>query len=263
MHPELFKIPLFGGIPVFSYGALVALAFVVGLLWIGYDCRKRNLEAGRATDLAFYLILLGVATSRLMYVLIEERARFFANPLTFFRIWEGGLVFYGGLIPAMFFAIWYMRRYRMRVLTYVDAFTPAVSIAHAIGRLGCFMAGCCYGREIGHNAWYALTFPAQARSFAPPGIPLYPTQLMESFGELLIFTSLLLVRRVKKFEGQLLATYLILYGILRLVTESLRGDAERGYVLPDVLSISAFISILMVASGVIWYVLGWRRATIH
>lgn len=255
MYPILFEIPLFGGIPVYTYGVLVACAFVVGIAWVSYEARRVGQNPGRATDLVFYIILAGIIGSRIVYVLITERQRFFDNPLVFFRIWEGGLVWYGGLNAAILVAVWYFRKYKLPVMIYLDIFAPAVSLGHAIGRIGCLMAGCCFGKPAAVGAWYAITFSGQPHSFAPAGIPLYPTQIMESAGELIIFTSLFFLRYKKRFNGQIIGTYLILYGILRFFIEFVRGDMDRGFVISDVLSVSQLVSIAMVAIGIILYVL--------
>ncbi len=253
MHPVLFEIPLLGGIPVYTYGALVALGFIVGIGWVRYECRRVGLDASKAVDLAFYIILAAIIGSRILYIVLTEWQRFLDNPLVFFKIWEGGLVFYGGLIAALAVSVWYFIRYKMPVLPYCDAFAPAIALGHSIGRIGCFMAGCCFGRPVGHDAWYAVVFPAHAHSFAPPGEPLYPTQLMESAGEFVIFWALFVLRRYKRFDGQLIATYLILYGMVRFVIEFMRGDMDRGFVIPNIISVSQLISIIMIAVGFILY----------
>lgn len=253
MHPILFKLPFFGGIPVYSYGVLVACAFLVAIFWVGYDAKSSGLDAKRATDLVFYIILAGLIGSRVVYIVVTEWDRFVADPIVFFKLWEGGLVWYGGLIAALIVAALYVRHYKLPVLPYIDCFAPAVALGHAIGRLGCTMAGCCFGKHIGHDAWYAMIFPADVGSFAPSNVPLYPTQLMEAGAELVIFALLLIVRHYKKFSGQVIAAYLILYGVVRFVIEFFRGDMDRGFVIPDVLSMSQVVSIGMVLLGAVIY----------
>lgn len=122
------------------------------------------------------------------------------------------------------------------------------------------MAGCCYGKELSHSAWYGITFPEGVGSFAPPGIELFPTQLLESFGEIVIFCLLMLVRRFKKFDGQLISVYIILYAILRYVNELFRGDQVRGFLIDPWLSTSQSISIALFVLGVFMYLKLWRRA---
>lgn len=260
MYPILFKIPFFGGIPVYTYGMLVALAFVVGIVWVTYESKRLGQDVGKATDLLFYLILAGIIGSRIVYVIVSERERFFENPLIFFKIWEGGLVFYGGLLAAAAVGVWYFRRHRLPVLLYCDIFAPAIALGHSIGRMGCLMAGCCYGKQAALGAWYAITFPMKEHTFAPTGIPLYPTQIMESAGEFLIFLTLFFLRWKKRFVGQMIATYLILYGVLRFVVEFFRGDMDRGFIISQIISVSQAISVLMVAFGIFLYAKYMHRA---
>ncbi|HPQ81434.1 MAG TPA: prolipoprotein diacylglyceryl transferase [bacterium] len=259
MYPVLFKIPLFGGITVYSYGVMVALGFVAAILWVTFESRRLGQNPSKAMDLIFAVIVAGIVGSRILHVAIAERGRFSSDPLMIFRIWEGGLVFYGGLIAALFVAVWFIRRNRMPLLLTMDIFAPAIAIGHAIGRIGCFLAGCCYGRVVDHPAWYSVVFPAGTKSFAPTGVPLYPTQLMESAGEFTIFLVLVFLSRFKRFNGQIITTYLMLYAVLRGVNEIFRGDSERGFLIPDLLSTSQFISIIMFAAGAAIYVWNWRK----
>jgi phosphatidylglycerol:prolipoprotein diacylglycerol transferase len=259
MYPVLFKIPLFGGITIYTYGFFVALAFLVAMFWVSRDCKRKGLNASKAMDLAFYIIVAALVGSRVLHVLVSERQRFLENPLILLKIWEGGLVFYGGFIASVAVAAWYMWRQKMNFWIYSDVFTPAIALGHVFGRIGCFMAGCCHGREVGHGAWYSVSFPDNPHSFAPPGHPLYPTQLMEASGELLIFIFLVILSRHKRFEGQLLATWLVVYAILRGFVEYFRGDIARGFLIEPWLSTSQFISILMFIAGIAIYIIRWKR----
>lgn len=258
MYPVLFKIPIFGGITIYSYGVMVALAFVAGLLWVIYASRRAGIDSKQAVDLVFWIILAAILGSRILHVAVSERDRFLANPLMFFKIWEGGLVFYGGLIAAAVVAIWYMRRHRMPLLLTCDVFAPGIALGHAVGRIGCFLAGCCFGRVCSKAAWYTVSFPHDPHTFAPPGVPLYPTQLFESGGELINFAILLVIRRFKRFDGQIFASYLMIYSIIRIVGEQFRGDVERGFLIEPWLSTSTFISLLMFAFGAFLYAKFWR-----
>jgi len=190
---------------------------------------------------------------------VSDWDRFLSEPTIFFRIWEGGLVFYGGFIAALLVSIWYLRKHRMPLLKTSDIFAPAISLGHAVGRAGCILAGCCYGGKADVVAWYAVIFPHAPRTFAPIGVPLYPTQWMESLGELVIFFLLLIVRRYKRFDGQIIAVYLILYASLRFFDEFFRGDSERGFFLGTGLSTSQFISLLFFPIGILLYILLMRR----
>ncbi|MFH1830116.1 MAG: prolipoprotein diacylglyceryl transferase [Pseudomonadota bacterium] len=259
MYPVLFKIPLFGGITIYSYGVMVALAFLAGILWITRESRRCGLDSARTVDLGFYVIVAAIVGSRILHVAVSERDRFIANPLMFFKIWEGGLVFYGGFIAAVATAIWYIKRHRMPVLLTCDVFAPGIALGHAIGRIGCFLAGCCYGRVVDGHAWYSVIFPLHAHSFAPQGLPLYPTQLMEVGGELINFSVLFVLRYFKRFDGQIFATYLMIYALVRSIGEYYRGDVERGFIIEPWLSTSAFISIFMFVVGMALYLKCWPR----
>lgn len=259
MYPVLFKIPVLGGITIYSYGLMVALGFVAAIFWVAYESRRLGQSPAKAMDLIFCVIIAGIVGSRILHIAISERARFISDPLMIFRIWEGGLVFYGGLVAAIVVAIWFIRRNGMPMLRTMDIFAPAVALGHAVGRVGCFLAGCCYGRQCSPDAWYGVVFPAGTRSFAPTGVPLYPTQLMEVAGELSIFAVLVFISRRKRFEGQVITTYLMLYAVLRSFNELFRGDSERGFLIEGWLSTSQFIALILFAAGAAVYVWKWRR----
>lgn len=259
MYPILFKIPIFGGITIHSYGVMVALGFLAGMAWVARESRREGQNPVRAMDLLFYVILAAIVGSRILSVAVSEREKFLSNPLMIFKIWEGGLVFYGGLIGAVLVGFWYMKRHRMPFLLNCDIFAPALALGHAIGRIGCFLAGCCYGRLLDSTAWYGVIFPLHVHSFAPGGIELYPTQLMEALGEFINFGILVLLRHKKRFDGQIIATYLMIYAVLRAIIELYRGDLERGFIFEPWLSTSQFISIIMFLAGALLYVKFWNK----
>ena len=259
MHPILFRFP-FGDLALHGYGLMMALAFLAGIFWVKREALRKGQDPAKALDLVFYAIIAGVLGSRLLHLAIADRDRFFSNPLILFKVWEGGLVFYGGLIGAMIVSFWFFRRHRLPALVYCDIFIPAVSFGHALGRLGCFMSGCCYGRPTTGSPWYAVIFPNNPDSFAPPGIPLYPTQLMESGAEFVTFCILLLIRRKQRFDGQLLASYLMIYAVVRGFVEYFRGDVVRGFVIDPWLSTSQGISVIMFFVGIAFYMKGSRCA---
>lgn len=259
MYPVIFKIPVFGGVAINSYGVMVALGFVMGIIWVHYESRRLGQDPAKALDLVFYILIAAIVGSRVFHIAISERNEFLANPIMFFKVWRGGLVFYGGLICSIAVAWWYTRRHRMPFLLTCDIFAPAISLGHAMGRIGCFLAGCCYGRAVDDHPWYAITFPSNPDSFAPGSVALYPTQLMEVSGEAVIFLLLLVVRRFRRFDGQLMATYLMLYAVLRYANEFFRGDMQRGFIIEPWMSTSQFISVLMFIVGAFMYFKLWPR----
>jgi phosphatidylglycerol:prolipoprotein diacylglycerol transferase len=169
---------------------------------------------------------------------------------------QAGGVFSGGLVAAFFVAWWFLRKYHMPALATCDAFAPGLAIGHSIGRLGCFAAGCCYGKATDHFWGVTFTNPLAERLVGTPlGHPLEPTQLFESAVELGIFLLLTWMFKRKKFDGQIFGAYLFLYGIARFFIEFLRGDPGRGSVFGGVLSGTQMIAIaLVLTGGLIWYV---------
>lgn len=258
MLPVLFKLPewlpLLGGKAIHTYGLMAALGFLAGMLWIRYESKRIGLNPNKMMDLFFYVIVAVIIGSRLFYVFASV-PRWWEDPMVFFRFWEGGLVFYGGLIGAILTSVWYTRRHHLSFFKVADVFAPGIALGHMFGRLGCFAAGCCYGRRAPHDSFFSVIFPHTEYSIAPTGYPVYASQLFEATGELVIFLFLFFFRKKKKFNGELFLVYLILYSILRSVLEIYRGDSIRGFVIEGVLSIAQVISILwiLIAIGLwIW-----------
>jgi phosphatidylglycerol---prolipoprotein diacylglyceryl transferase len=268
-------------IPAHTYGLLIATAFLVAMQLAGHAASRAGLNRERVMDLCFWILLAAMAGSRILFIIVnwDEYAR---DPASVFAIWKGGLVFYGGFIGAVAVSVWYMRKHRMSFFPYADAIIPSVAIGHAIGRLGCFAAGCCWGAACDPHLPWAARFPPESLAYQsqlasrliPQGalrsIPIHPTQLYEALGELCIFVALTLWASRKRFHGELLALYLILYAPLRATIETMRGDEERGRVLNFIgpaargawwnLSTSELISIGIFAAGVLLYVALGRRA---
>ena len=222
MHPVLFKL---GPVTVHTYGVLVAAAFLAGLWLAVREGRRKGIEPDRVMDLGLYILVAAVVGSRLLQVAVEYEY-YSQRPLDIFMIWKGGLVFYGGFIAAMFTAVWYLNRHKLPVWTVGDVFAPSIAAGHAIGRLGCFSAGCCYGKPT--DLPWAVTF-TDPDTLAVAGVPLHPTQIYESLGNLCIFVFLFMYRKKTSFDGQLFWLYVALYSVLRFSIEFLRGDAERGF----------------------------------
>lgn len=237
MHPDLFRI---GPITIHTYGVMVAIGFLLGMGLALRQARKEGIPSERISDLSFYLLLAAIIGSRVFYILLNP-GPYIKNPLAIFKIWEGGLVFYGGLIFAVITGMIYIKRHGLHLWQIADIFAPSIAIGHAIGRLGCFFAGCCHGRPA--EVPWAVTF-TDPHSLAPLGIPLHPTQLYESAGEFVIFLILILLRKRQAFKGELFWTYVMLYSILRFSVEFFRGDAARG-MLAEGLSLAQAISVIM------------------
>jgi phosphatidylglycerol:prolipoprotein diacylglycerol transferase len=214
----LFSI---GPLTLHTYGVLLALGAALGLWLMTRLAKDAGLDPDRVMTLALWLLISGLVGSRLMFVLLEP-SQFKAAPWRVLAIWEGGLVFYGGVAGALIVGLILMRRWRMPVLTLMDCVAPALALAQAVGRLGCFSAGCCYGRVF-EGGWCAVTF-SDPFSLAPRGVALHPTQLYTSAALLVILAVLLLLWRHRRFAGQIFFTYGFLHGIARVIIETFRAD---------------------------------------
>ncbi len=256
MFPILFKIPewfpLLGGRALHVYGLMTAIGFMSGLFWVRYEAKRVDLNPEKLMDLFFAIVLASVVGARLLFVFVSVN-NWWEDPLVFFRIWEGGLVFYGGLIGAVLTSVWTIHRHRLPFFRVADVFAPGIALGHAFGRLGCLAAGCCYGRPAPLGSWLSVIFPETEYSIAPSGIPLYSTQLMESFGLFCIFLFLFFFRKRKKFNGEVFLLYLILYPFLRIVMETFRGDKIRGVFWGGSVSTSQLISLIwIVVALIVW-----------
>ncbi|MGQ9569483.1 MAG: prolipoprotein diacylglyceryl transferase [Thermodesulfovibrionales bacterium] len=248
MHPILFKI---GPLTIYTYGVLVAAGFLLGLGLAVKQAKKEGISPNKIVDLGFYILLSALIGSRLFFILINA-GHYIKNPFDIFKIWEGGLVFYGGVLLSVPTIVWYVRKNNIGLWSTSDLFAPSLAVGHAIGRIGCFFAGCCYGKPADGLPW-AVTF-TDPNSLAIIGVPLHPTQLYESLGELINFFILITLRRYKSFNGQLSMTYILLYSVLRFIVEFYRGDFGRGFI-TSWLSLSQGISILMFLIAVLGFII--------
>jgi len=246
MHPILFDVY---GWPIYSYGVLLAAAYLAALQLAVVRARRRGLDGTKIMDLGIYLIIAALIGAKLLYLFVDFD-HFRTQPKDLFSLFRVGGVFYGGLIFALLAAIFLVRRYQLRIWTVADLFAPGIALGHVIGRLGCLLAGCCYGIPTS-RAW-GITFTDQAaalNSGTPLGVPLHPTQLYDAGAELLIMIVLLVTeRRGKPFEGRTFWLYMLLYAISRYIVEIYRGD-ERGILMG--MATSQFISILIVPLAIV------------
>ncbi|MGA9753756.1 MAG: prolipoprotein diacylglyceryl transferase [Desulfobaccales bacterium] len=219
MHPILFEI---GPIKIFTYGFLLALAFLSAIFVAGREAKRLGLPPGKFFDLCFYLILAALVGSRLLYVLLELRT-FAAHPLKIFALWEGGLVFHGGVILALIVAFLYIRRHQLPWRLTLDALAIGLPLGQFFGRLGCFMAGCCYGSP--SDLPWAVVFN-NPNTLCPLRVPLHPAQLYEAFLALGVFGFLYWFRPRKRFAGQMILMYFCLAGLVRFVVEFFRSPVD-------------------------------------
>lgn len=269
-------------VPIHTYGLMIATAFVVGIALAQREARRQGQDPERVADLSFWILVAALVGSRVYFILVNWGDYFGANAFAVTRLgriprilvlWEGGLVFYGGFIAAALAAAYYMRRHRMGFLAHADTLIPSVAFGHFLGRIGCFAAGCCWGRASDPGLPWGARFPSDSlafQSFAQEmggsrflqhdhTVPLHPTQLYESLGELALFALLVLVIRPRKrFHGQALAVWLMAYAVLRTVVETFRGDVARGVYAG--LGVGQWTSAVIFAAGLAVWAVGSRGA---
>jgi phosphatidylglycerol---prolipoprotein diacylglyceryl transferase len=250
MHPILFEI---GGFPVYTYGLLLAAAYLLGLQFALVRAKARGLNPNRVMDLGIWIIVSALVGAKAM-LLIVERDRFGWSINDLMNLFRSAGVFYGGLIAAVAVALFYLWRHRMPVWTVTDVFAPGIALGHVIGRLGCLFAGCCFGRAT--SMPWGITFDnefARQNVGTPLNVPLHPTQLYEAGAEFIILMFLLATeRKGRAYPGRTFWLYMLLYAVSRFIIEFYRGD-ERGAV--GMFSTSQFISIVLapLAVGMLVY----------
>ena len=241
MHPILFQ---FGPLKIYSYGLFVALAFIAGTYLAKSEASRQNMVPERILDLSLCLAISGILGARLLYIL--QNLRFYIrNPGEILMLYKGGLSFYGGFILAVICAIIFLRRGRLPLLKTLDIIVPYLALGQAIGRIGCLLNSCCYGRAT--DSLFGVYFPGEV--FAR-----HPTQIYSSLSLLSIFVILRILQAKKvKIPGQIFLLYCLLYSAIRFSIEYLRGDNLR--ILAN-LTIHQLISIgIFVISGLFL----WKR----
>jgi phosphatidylglycerol:prolipoprotein diacylglycerol transferase len=253
MYPTLIEL---GPLTVYTYGVLLAAAYLLGLQMAMKRGQARGLDQARVMDLGIYIIISALVGAKLLLFITDFRT-FISDPKSLMDLARSGGVFYGGLILAVAVALIYIRRIGLPLWTTCDVFAPGIALGHVVGRFGCFFAGCCYGKAT--SVPWAITFTnpyAAANVGTPLNIPLHPTQLYEAGAEALILLVLLATEsRGKRYPGRTFWLYMLLYAISRFIIEFYRGD-PRGAVL--MFSTSQFISIVLapLALGMLFYLRG-------
>jgi phosphatidylglycerol:prolipoprotein diacylglycerol transferase len=241
VHPVLIRTPW---IDLHTYGFLVAAAFLVGIALAARRAKTEALSPQTVTDLGVWLVIAGMAGGKLFHILLfwpEFIAGWRAEGL---RSLREGFVFYGGFICATVAGIVYARRREISFWKLADLFAPCIALGHAIGRLGCFFNGCCYGKACALP--WAVRFP---EPHLMAGVGVHPTQLYEAAGNLAIFAGLSMYRRHKRFNGQLWWLYMLSYGALRFLIEFFRGDYQTYYI--GVFTVAHFIAAAMIVAALV------------
>lgn len=247
MKMDIFSI---GPITIHGYGLMIGIGILACLFLALYRAKGKGLNQEAVLDIAIYGVIGGFIGAKLLYVIVEFD-HFIQDPLSV--LGSEGFVVYGGIIAGILVGMLYCKLKKLVFLEYLDLAAPTISIAQGFGRLGCLLAGCCYGRQT--DAWYGITFPEGC--FAPAGVKLVPTQIISSAGDFLIMTILILYSKKSKHPGDVGAMYMLLYGIGRFLVEFLRND-DRGAL--GALSTSQMISILYLVGAALLFWFNRRRA---
>jgi phosphatidylglycerol:prolipoprotein diacylglycerol transferase len=256
LHPILISI---GSFHLPTYGVLLVTAMLGGIYTAVRLGRRVGLDSALILDFCTWAILIALFGAKILMVLTEW-SYYRAHPgeiFSFSTLMAGG-VFYGGFLAALFFTIWYVRVQKLAFWKLADVLVPGVVLAQSVGRLGCFSAGCDYGKPT--TAPWGVVFTstfAHEVAGVPLGVRLHPAQLYESITTFVIFGVLLWWFPRKKRDGDIFLGYLGLYAVARFFLEFLRGDEDRGFVFNHLLSTSQFIALLALAG--IGMVLLWRR----
>ena len=242
MYNDILTI---GPVTVHGYGLMIGIGIVMALLVGDYRAKKKGLDGDFIYGLTLTTVVLGFLAAKLLFIITEWQG-FVRNPMSY--ITGNGFVVFGGIIGGAI-TIWgYCKLKKVNFLDYLDLMIPSVALAQGFGRIGCFLAGCCYGKET--DLPIGITYTISR--FAPNNVALIPTQLISAAGDFVIFAILLYYAKRKKVDGTVGAMYLIIYSVGRFLVEFLRAD-ERGAV--GVLSTSQFISIGTLGFGIVLYFL--------
>ena len=260
MFPELFRI---AGFPINTYGVFLALAFLGGILVATKLAEHDGLPRERIYDLCLWMLLASLVGSKILMFFTEPEYREHPAQLFSLDFLRSGVVFYGGLIGALITAYLLMRRYGLPWWKTADACAPGIALGNVLGRLGCFSAGCCWGKPTDLPWGVRFTELGHEVTGVPIDARLHPTQLYESFAMLIVFVFLIWLHRRKTFSGQVILAYIAIYAAVRFAIEFVRDD-PRGDILGLTtltgLSTSQIIGLIVGVGAVVLLVVRRRRA---
>jgi phosphatidylglycerol:prolipoprotein diacylglycerol transferase len=244
MFPRLFRI---GNFSLPTYGLLVALAFLSALWLASRFAKQRGLNSEKIVNLGVYCALTGMLGAKILMIALDPEYRAHPSEIFSMATLQSAGIFFGGFILALIFAYFYMRAQGLPVLSTSDIFAPGVALGHGIGRLGCFAAGCCWGKPT-HLPWAVTFTSSETTTGVPLGVPLHPTQLYEAFAEGIICLLLLAAMKRAHKDGAIIGLYLVLYGIVRFGVEFLRTH-DSSNPLGGPFTLEQWIALAAVAGG--------------
>ena len=260
MYPELFRI---GSFPINTYGVFLAIAFLSAILIAVKLAARDGLPREKIYDLSLWMLLASLIGSKVLMLFTEPEYRDNPMQLVSLDFLRSGGVFYGGLIGAVLMGYFLMKRYKLPWWKTADACAPGIAIGNFFGRQGCFAAGCCWGKPTSLPWGVKFTELGHEITGVPTNAYLHPTQLYESFAMLLVFFVLLWMHKHKRFSGQVILVYALLYSVVRFAIEFVRDD-PRGDILGLTtltgLSTSQLISLIVGIAALVLLVIRRRRA---
>ncbi|MBI4845947.1 MAG: prolipoprotein diacylglyceryl transferase [Candidatus Omnitrophica bacterium] len=247
MYPVLFN---FGPITIYSYGVMAAIGILSASCLIWRHAQRQGLPAERVIDLIFWMVVFGLLGARLLYVILNPEV-YIKNPVEIIMFNKGGLSFHGGFFLGIVTAILFIKKNKLPLLKTLDILAVYAPLAHAFGRIGCFFNGCCYGKAF---------YPGIIFNLFGIKISGHPTQIYSSVLLFMLFFVLLKIENKKKFYGQTVFSYMMLYGLLRFFIEFLRADNP---VICLGLTLFQCISIFLFAVGSAGYVYIKKRTAVY
>jgi len=246
MYPVLFRI---GSLEIRTYGLFLLIAFLIGTILATREAAKEGYRKELIYDLAFWIVVSAVVGSRLLYA-IYHWGYYRHNLLEILAFWEGGLVFYGGVIPAILVTIYYTNRKGIPLWKTADWIAPGFALGLFIGRWGCFFNGCCYGKPT--SSIFGITFPKDSFPSIEFGVvKVHPTQLYEGFVNLFIFFLLLIMRRKKPYDGFLFWFYVILGSTTRFFVDFFRAYEEGVLLFGGKITVNQVIALALILTSVV------------
>ncbi len=247
MHPILFEI---GSFTIYTYGFCIAVGAISGFIYMAVQGKRQFGLTFDQSNSLFLLIVISAVVGGKLFIIFEDIPYYTSNPS---KLLSGsGFVFYGSLLTVIPLMLWFFRKNKVPLWPMLDVMAIVTCILHTCGRIGCFMAGCCYGKPT--DSIFGVIFTSPVCQADPLNTPLHPTQLYEAGFIFFILLVLLFLKNKKQFDGQLFLIYLIMYAVGRGIIEIFRGDIDRGFLIQNYLSTSQFISLLIIGGALFFYV---------
>lgn len=244
MKPVLIEIGYF---TIYSYGLMLAIGFILATAFAMRAANKNGINAGKILDLCLFILITGIIGSRILYVALNW-PYFSANPADIILLNKGGLAIYGGFALAIPASVWFIKKSNLPFWKTADLLSPYIALAQSVGRIGCFLNGCCYGKPT--DIFLGVYFPGKI-------FKVHPAQLYSAAGLFIIFLILTSSYKKRRSDGTVFLLYLILYSVFRFFIEMLRGDTNQlvfGLTLFQCLSL-----VLFLGSAIVYFIRGHKR----